>query len=251
MFNSFRDLRGFRIRAADEPEGSVNDLYFDDEEWCVRYFVADLGFWVFGHQGLIGVRAVGKPDLRQREIPVKLTAEDIRDASRPAVNSPVSEQERRANLAASYDWPPLLLGASGSYTPAMAERQIREVHRADGGGSGAFTGSSHLRSMKELIGYHVAARDGEIGTVDDFLINPLDWKLRYYVIDTGHWLPGRKVVLATEWTTHVDWPNRRVVVDVTRHQIESSPPPEEVGGLTRSVEERLYRRDDVTGFWPG
>src|SRR3546814_13431113 len=55
-------------------------------------------------------------------------------------------------------------------------------------------GDPNLRSAVEVEGYHVAASDGEIGHIDDFLVDDTDWSLRFLVIDTRNWLPGRKEI---------------------------------------------------------
>lgn len=51
----------------------------------------------------------------------------------------------------------------------------------------------HLRSVVEVIGYGIAAADRDIGEVDDFVVDDLTWVLRYLVVDTGRWLPGRNL----------------------------------------------------------
>ena len=39
------------------------------------------------------------------------------------------------------------------------------------------------------------ASDDDIGTVDNLLIDDVRWLVRYFVVDTGHWLPGKLVQL--------------------------------------------------------
>jgi hypothetical protein len=41
------------------------------------------------------------------------------------------------------------------------------------------------------IGYHIQATDGEIGHVEDFFADDQYWTLRYLLVDTRNWLPGR------------------------------------------------------------
>jgi hypothetical protein len=81
----------------------------------------------------------------------------------------------------------------------------------------------HLRSAREVEGYHVAAADGDIGHVDDFLIDDRDWAIHLLGIETGNWLPGRKVVISPAWLRGVDWAGQRIRVDLTRQQIKDSP----------------------------
>ena len=39
MLRNVKDLRGYAIRATDGVIGHVDDFYFDDEAWAIRYLV--------------------------------------------------------------------------------------------------------------------------------------------------------------------------------------------------------------------
>jgi sporulation protein YlmC with PRC-barrel domain len=49
-----------------------------------------------------------------------------------------------------------------------------------------------LRPVKNILNYKILATDGEIGGVSDLIVDDQKMKLRYLVIDTGNWLPGRR-----------------------------------------------------------
>jgi hypothetical protein len=85
-------------------------------------------------------------------------------------------------------------------------------------------GNPHLRSAETTLGYHLEATDGTIGHIEEFLVDERSWQIRYLVIDTRNWLPGRKVVVAPAWIESTDWVRRRLVVNLTRHAIKHSPP---------------------------
>ena len=241
MFNLFSDLRGLSLRTREGTEGSVDDIYFDDRDWTVRYVVADVGGFLFGHKALLGTDVIGRPDLERGEWPVDADKEDIENAPRPEANPPVSEQESRRLYWGDEPYPPLILGPSGAaYTPFMAEYQLGQMHR-DAAGERK-RGDPHLRSMEAVRSYSILA-EGEtrIGSVKDFLVNPLDWHLRYIVADTGDWLPGRKVVLPVESIKTMRWETGEMHMDLTRHQIESSPEPEDISGLKETEDESLFR----------
>ena len=59
----------------------------------------------------------------------------------------------------------------------------------------------HLRSIEAVTGYHIHASDGEIGHVEDFLIEDADWSIRYLVVDTKNWWPGKKVLISPRSVT--------------------------------------------------
>ena len=46
--------------------GEVDDLYFDDEDWAIRYLVVDTGGWLSGRKVLISPVAIGHPDWMAR-----------------------------------------------------------------------------------------------------------------------------------------------------------------------------------------
>ena len=61
-----------------------------------------------------------------------------------------------------------------------------------------------LWTASGIEGYAIRASDGVIGTVVDFLFADDSWLVRWLVVDTGHWLSGRKVLLPpTDWATPI------------------------------------------------
>ncbi|HLP78269.1 MAG TPA: PRC-barrel domain-containing protein, partial [Candidatus Paceibacterota bacterium] len=80
-----------------------------------------------------------------------------------------------------------------------------------------------LRSIKQLYGNQLGASDGEIGHVKDFYFDDQNWAIRYLVVDTGTWLPGRMVLLAPHSLRMLDQPEKILRVNLTRKQIEDSP----------------------------
>lgn len=81
----------------------------------------------------------------------------------------------------------------------------------------------HLMSSRELNGCHIQATDGEIGHVDDVLLDEQSWHVRYLVLDTSNWIGGRSVVISPRVLSGVEWPDRIVKVDVAREDVRRSP----------------------------
>ena len=52
-----------------------------------------------------------------------------------------------------------------------------------------------LWRASDVHGTAIEATDGSIGSVGDFLFSDDRWTVRWAVIDTGNWLPGRRVLL--------------------------------------------------------
>ena len=74
-----------------------------------------------------------------------------------------------------------------------------------------------------MIGYHIAASDGEIGHVDDFIVDDEFWTIQHIVPDTSNWPGGRSVLVSPAAVRAIDWLGRRVHVGVAVAGIRNSP----------------------------
>jgi PRC-barrel domain protein len=71
-----------------------------------------------------------------------------------------------------------------------------------------------------VVGYHVEARDGSIGKIDEA---SEEAAASYIVVDTGPWIFGKKVLLPAGVIERIDPENERVYVDRTKDEIKSAP----------------------------
>lgn len=201
--------------------GKVHDVYFDDQAWAVRYLVVETGDWLLGRKVLLTTDLIGSPTQEGRVLPVMLTMREVERS--PGVNSdkPVSLQMRRDPYE-YYMWTPYwnVPGAGASaliISPLLVEAEERERMAEEQ------NYDPHLRSTREVIGYHIQAADGEIGHVEDFLVDDATWVIPHIVIDTRNWLPGKKVLIAPQQIEKISWAKRKVHVDLSREAIKNSP----------------------------
>ena len=94
-----------------------------------------------------------------------------------------------------------------------------------------------LRKMKDLKGFSIGARDGDIGEANDFIFDDKSWTVRYLVADTKRWLPGRKVLISPIVVDQADWEGKRLPVLLTQEQVKNSP--------DISMNEELSAQDEV------
>lgn len=240
MLRSAANLQGYTIEATDGDIGQLDRLFFDDTQWTVRYLVVDTGKWLPGRKVLIPPVAVERIDRVARRIHLQLTREKIKTSPDVDSDQPVSRQQESA-LSAYYGYGPYGMGdglwGSASYPPGMlaplppAAAAFAPPPAVPGGAASAHgdaetpSGDPHLRSTKEVAGYHVKATDDEIGHVDDFLIDE-SWAIRSVVVDTSNWPGGRSVLISPENVRQIDWLGSIVHVGISAAQVRSSPPYE-------------------------
>jgi PRC-barrel domain protein len=80
-----------------------------------------------------------------------------------------------------------------------------------------------LHKTSELRGYHIVAADGEIGHLEDFLIDEVGRVVRYLVVDTSNWIGGRSVVISATVIGRIDSPRKKIYVTLTREAIKGGP----------------------------
>jgi hypothetical protein len=107
----------------------------------------------------------------------------------------------------------------------------------------------HLRSTQAVTGYHIGANDGEIGHVEDFIIDDESWSIRYIVVDTRNWWPGKRVLLSPQWIEKMSWADSTVYVDLTRGAIKNPPEYDASSPIDRAYEARLHEHYGRQGYW--
>ena len=100
-----------------------------------------------------------------------------------------------------------------------------------------------------MTGYSVAALDGEIGQVKDYLIETGYWSIRGVVVTTGSWFSNKRVVVSPEWFKDVNWSNNTVVVDLARGQIKCAPEYDPRTPINRDYEGRLFDYYGRPRYW--
>jgi hypothetical protein len=97
----------------------------------------------------------------------------------------------------------------------------------------------HLRSIAAIEGYHIHATDGEIGHVVDMLIEEVDWSIRFLVVDTKNWWPGKRVLVSPRSAREVSWTDQTIDIDVNREAVRSSPGYDATAEVDRDYEQRF------------
>lgn len=249
MFRHCNKLKGYRLGATDGEIGKIEDFYFDDQTWTVRYLVADTGYWLPDRLVLLSPHVLRSVDDAQKTLHVELTRRQIEDSPPITADQPMSrhfEQEYYKYYGWPVYWTGPALWGPGPYPLYYSEIDPQPEHQP-----AEAPGDPHLRSAKEVTGYRIQARDGEIGHVDDLIVEEATWSIRYLVVATGHWLPGKRVLMAPPWIQSVSWERSAVSVDLLRGTIEQAPDYDPHSLITRDYEINLFKHYSREGYWEG
>ena len=251
MLRNASTINGYAIAASDGKLGTVHDFLFDDASWLVRWLVVDTGNWLSGRKVLLPPSVLGHPDAQAHEFAVRLTMQQVKDSPDLNTDRPVSRQVE-TDVYDYYGWSPYWgtgfymggygymggLGGAGAMMGApypgarRREEGIADAQRNDD--------DPHLRSIEAVTGYHIHASDGEIGHVEDFLVEDADWSIHYLVVDTKNWWPGKKVLISPRSAREIDWTDKLVNLDVNRQRVKDSPPYDASATVDRPYEKQFH-----------
>ncbi len=224
-------INGYAIAASDGKIGTISDLLFDDTNWLVRWLVVDTSTWLSGRKVLLPSSALARLDAKNEECSIKLTMQQIKDSPDIDADRPVSRQ-METSVYGHYGYSPYwnsgygymgglgYMGGMGGAMPILPGSRRHEEAIAD---AQRDRDDVHLRSIKAVTGYHIHAIDGEIGHAEDFIVADTDWSVRYLVVDTKNWWPGKKVLISPHSIKEIDWSERLVNISVDRQKVEAGP----------------------------
>jgi uncharacterized protein YrrD len=250
MLRSLKTLESFTIGATDGAIGKVNDFYFDDQAWTIRYIVVDTGSWLGGREVLISPYGVGTPDWSAASLPVDVTKAQVKASPGIDSDKPISRQYERSYLGYygyPYYWGGVGVWGASTYPGTPLNGMVETGYR------GYLTspsedGDPHLRSCEAVKGYHVHASDGDIGHVQGFIIDDYTWSIRYLILNTSNWWVGHQVLVSPEWIEEISWGESKVITNLTRAAIMASP-AYDGAAIDRDAELSIYKHYDRDAYW--
>lgn len=233
MFHNMARLRGTRIGATDGEIGELMGLFFDEKTWQIRCLVLDTGHWLGGRKVLIAVDYFQRPKGRGEKLHVNVTRDQIENS--PALLKAESARGQIGKLSV-FDYH--ILEPSREFSLVGPEPGI--IGKLD---------TRLLHGTDEVAGYTIHTTDGDIGHLVDFIFDDESWIVRYLVVDTGSWWPGRKVLLSPEWVESMNWYDNKVFVNVSRESIKTAPSCEPLELPNRECEEKVFAHYERPGYW--
>ena len=221
QYNS-NSLAGFKMEATDGEIGEVKEFYFDDETWAIRYLILETGNWFSSKKVLIAPQALLAPDWANKNFPISLTKEQIKNSPDIDTDQPISRRHE-IEMYGYYAWESY--AGSGFYAGGTAPVMIlppvldEEVIKENVSANSHADYDPHLRSTGHVSGYFIHATDGDIGHVKDFIIDSDTWKITDLVIDTQNWIGGHKVLIPVRHVREIQSENTTIILDISKEYL--------------------------------
>lgn len=234
MFHTLRRLRRAPIIATDGKMGELNGFFFDEKTWQIRFLVADTLHLLAGREVLISPDHFKQPKAGEERLHVDVTRDQIRNSPDLSKAEPIDPKTRRFRVI--------------QYSMLRATERS-PLTGPEPGIVGTFFNLQHLHGTDEVTGYTIHATDGEIGHLVDFIFDDESWIVRYLVVDTGSWWPGRKVLLSPDWIESMNWYDKKVFVSVTCESTKTVPDYDPLTLPDRAYEEKVFDHYQRPKYW--
>jgi len=250
MLRKLSTINGYSIQAQDGELGHVQDCYFDDEKWTIRYIVVKTGFWLFGREVLISPHSVERIDFDAKCLCVAHTQEQVKGSPDIDTHRPISRR-KESEFHIYYNFPAYWGGVGlwgqdmyprGTETITDAQNDETQKRKAD-------DEDVHLRSIAEISGYRVRAVDNYAGSVTDFIFDETDWALRYVVLKGSGELQSGRYLISPKWIDQMIWSQATVNVNVSLPSLQSAPTYDASVPVTRELEEALFQHFTTHPYW--
>lgn len=242
-------LKGYAVEASDGGAiGNVHDVLFDDVTWRLRWLVVGVGSWLKDRKILIHPSSIRNPNYVGQVLPLTLTKSQIKQSPPFAADEPVSTRMETSLLGYygldalwgdGYFGVDALRGRCGG--PGYHRGRALHLVAVD-------AGDPHLRSLAEMTGYHMHAADGEIGHAENFLVDDISWDVRYIIVDTKNWWPGKSVLISPYAVKAISWSDREIRLGLHREAVKSSPPWDLMAMVDRGYEKMLHTHYGWRGY---
>ena len=224
MTISFKQMRHFSIQATDTSVGGIKDMLFDDENFIIRYIVADTNTWLpLSRKVVISPVSITLIDSKEHRIAVDMTSQMLKDSPSIDEHKPVSREYEEALFkyyGYGYYW--VGPGAWGDFAHPGELVDPPSHNRAELGQESRPV--NHLRACGEVNGYEVATTNGNVGHICDFVFDLKTWTLTLVILDTHNWLPGgKKVAILPSHITKIDWAAHSVDIILSEDGLLNQP----------------------------
>jgi hypothetical protein len=216
MVRRLEDLTDASVQATDGDVGKVRNFLFDDQLWKVRYLVVEVGHWLARRDVVLAVSSIDRTDWDGKVFRVRLTKDQIRQSPDVDSTRPVSRRQEVA-MSEHYGWTGYWEDRRDLDTPLVSQPVGREYPAPAGE-------DPHLRSAEAVLGYEVWATDGEIGRVENYIVDDAAWHIGYLDVKLNEGFPTPMMWIPTEWVRSLSWGAHKVALNHAGPRMAVPPP---------------------------
>ncbi len=232
------------------PIGELWGLVVDRQSWSITHIVVEPGRRLKSSGILVSREALSFLDRRKGILGVSIVSGEANRGEEGDVSAMLESPHvtrLKVSMEPEDDW----ALPRPAPLPAFPLPVVSSFYVAEGALQ-AWDGpppESRPKTCRDLIGCSVQGIDGTVGVVDDLLLDDDGWAIRYAVVDTGRWFPGRKAILPTLWLKHSREEMESLQVDLRVEDVKAGPSFDRGQSMTPDTEREIFRHYDRKPYW--
>ena len=240
ILNTFYNIT---LEAEKSRIGNIDDAYFDDKKWKIRYLVSDSIKFLPARRVLISSISIKDINYDQESISINHSKKEIEQS--PVVNQGLlPSREIEIELKNYFNWP--VYWGSGYL---IGEGDLRSGKALTRGTKEEVERDPNLRSCNGVIGYEIESDNNTIGYVQDYILDDQTWDIRYLVIDLHGGFENNIRLVATNWIQECDWNRMTFMTELTLKEILKSPEYNQEDPVKHDYAKRLYEYYNKPKYW--
>lgn len=208
VHRSLKEMLYYNIITRDGKIEKINDFYFTDNPWVVRYIAVNKGGMLNKRLVLVSLAFVQEINKKHKEISLDLTLQQIANSPDVVEEEPISYQ-KEIEVSHYYDIGYYWIG-SHKWGQGVVPADLKKTKTSYPDIDSYKNPNSDLKSSKEILKYHVQAEDGRIGYIKDMVINNQTWTIDFFILNSHNILPGKTIVASTGWVKEINREQKKV-----------------------------------------
>lgn len=254
MLKNLEGLKGFSVVGDDgKVFGNVEDFNFYSPDMAIKYIVVDTGSWLDEREVIFSPECFKEIDYEKKEIHIGVCEIEVKDSPELEKDRRVTRKKER-KLVNFFNWPDywgLDIGAGVSIKEGERRKLLIKALVEDEYGKDIKKdrNKSRVKRTSRLKGFQVNSIDGEIGAINDIIIDDKTWLIRYFVVNTKSKLKDDKpTLIAPEWVEKYEWSKNKISIIMSKEEIENAPELKNEKVIETEYQEELYDHYDKKKF---
>lgn len=265
MLISLKQLTDFELYSVDGKAGRINDTLFDRKDWSLKYIV-DKSSKLLSREIAVSYEAIAEINWQARKVYLRYSQEQIRQSpsvkAKKSLNDPPKAFRRQPVQVFHYDW---VMNREETYNNEFTGTQ-EEAGSAVISDSGDYTnhsgtggaryvvqdeeyGTPVLQSTDKAIGLKISTKTGDLGVVEDFIVDDSNWLIQFMIIATQKNLRGKRILVAPEAISWINWKQKHITVDLDKEKLAGCPNFNLLFPLVNDSKKMLYEQYECLQFW--
>lgn len=266
MLISLREVTGYEMHSRDGKIGIASDFLFDQKSWFIKSIVDKSGK-VFSKELLFSAGSIGGLDMQEKILHMDLDNEQIKHSPRLTVRDvlnperflPMDDNKVVFHSDWLNNWNSMrltVLGKQKKYATTKILNSSDLLHQEAMKDASLFVRNDDeeiptLQSSAMTFGFKISSRNGDMGYMQDFIVNDEDWSIKFLVINTKRNFSGKKILVSPEAIDWISWRRKHVSVDMEKEKLAGCPHFDMSFPLNPELQSAIQEKYECHQYWAG